>query len=335
VVKLRKLRIGLRQPVWHTSSAEPVLGTRFTLQIRCSKKRTGNEIAKQLQAEIERLENLFSVFRPQSALSVWRSSQHADKLYKTQAPELTEVLTLAELWRQRTNGYFNPMAGILTNRWKQAEATQVLPTSEELENLRRLLLEPHYSVDQNTGDVSKIGDCSALSLHAIAKGWIVDRAAELAMGDTRVSAVLVNIGGDLRVCGDELLAASTIAIENPLRAYDNEPPIGRVRLPAGGLATSGGSRRGFSIANQWFSHVINPQTGYPVDQIASASVFAPDTTSADAIATMLSVVDPSEGLAFLQKLEDQGTFPAGSLGCLLIDPTGKQFNNEAWTQHHA
>jgi FAD:protein FMN transferase len=332
VKALREFRFGLTQPGWNRYSFEPVLGTRFTLQVRSAKRRVADQVATKLQAEIERLENLLSIYRPQSALSLWRAPEWTGKLLSSDSPELTEVLALAELWRQRTNGCFHAMAGVLTNRWQHAQATQVLPNPGELEALRVSLLQPWYTVDSSTGDITKIGDCSALSLHAIAKGWIVDSAAELAMRDARVSAVLVNIGGDLRLCGNEAEAASTVAIENPLRAYDNEPPACRIRLLAGGLATSGGSRRGFTIDNQWFSHVIDPRTGYPVDRIASASVFAPDTTTADAIATMLSVVDPVEGLAFLQNLEDEGTFPAGSLGCLIIDPTGRQFSNGAWNQ---
>ncbi len=287
-------------------------------------------MATQLQNEIERLENIFSVYRPHSTLSRWKSSATPATLIALDNPELCEVLALAEHWRAQTGGCFTPLADEFTKRWREAEVKQSAPTAEELEVLCQAVSEPRYAINPSTGDVVKTADCSSLSLHAIAKGWIVDRAAEMALGDHRVSAVLVNIGGDLRLSGAPEFAASTLAIENPLRAYDNEPPISRIRITSGGLATSGGSRRGFSINGQWYSHVIDPRTGRPVDQVASASVHAPNTATADAIATMLSVVEPAEGLAFMLTLADSSAFASESLGCLIVDKTGYQFTNDVW-----
>ena len=319
----------LRRPRWYRSSAEPVLGTRFSLQVLCTQPRHAEAVSKLLQTEIERLENIFSVYRPHSTLSRWKNpdslgfvpnpgfsrlvpSPNVGTLRFRDHPELCEVLALAEHWRTVTGGCFTPLADEFTTLWRNAEAKQVLPSNDELETLAQTLIEPRYLVDPTTGDVTKTCDCTALSLHAIAKGWIVDRAAELAMADERVSAVLVNIGGDLRLCGPKDLATSTVAIENPLRAYDNEPPLRSITLRTGGLATSGGSRRGFSILGNWYSHVIDPRTGYPVNHVASASVFAPTAATADAIATMLSVAHPAEGLRFIASLTAQESFPKDS-----------------------
>jgi FAD:protein FMN transferase len=342
-VRFGTVRQRFTKPTWHRSSSEPVLGTRFTLQVLCTQQRVAEAVAVQLQTEIERLEDIFSVYRPHSTLSQWKNATAPGTLSALDYPELCEVLALAELWRVQTGGCFTPLADEFTKRWRKAEAHQIVPAEDELNALCRSVQEPRYLMTTSTSmsttntehgisDVTKIGDCSALSLHAIAKGWIVDRAAELAMRNERVSAVVVNIGGDLRLCGAEALASSTLAIENPLRAYDNEPPIARITMTSGGLATSGGSRRGFTINGQWYSHVIDPRTGHPVDRVASASVFAPTAAAADALATMLSVVAPDEGLSFLKSLADDGTFPSELMGCLIIDKTGQQFSNHAWDQ---
>jgi FAD:protein FMN transferase len=331
--RLRNVLPFSREPVWHRSSLEPVLGTRFTLQVLSTKPRVAQAIALQLESEIERLENIFSVYLPSSDLSQWKHAPLGTNEASLKAqvhPELCEVLALAEHWRLQTSGCFTPLADEFTKCWRDAEAKQLVPSSGELEALCTATAEPRYVVDAKTGDVTKTGDCSLLSLHAIAKGWIVDRAAELAMRNEQVAAVLVNIGGDLRLCGNGEMATSVVAIENPLRAYDNEPPIGQIRLSSGGLCTSGGSRRGFRIADRWYSHVIDPRTGYPVDSIASASVLAHDATTADAIATMLSVVEPAEGLAFVETLAFTGNFGQQSLGCLIVDNVGRLFSNQAW-----
>ena len=51
-----------------------------------------------------------------------------------------------------------------------------------------------------------------ISLNAIAKGYILDHVAQLAMQQVEVSGVLVDIGGDIRAAGN--LVAS-IAIADP------------------------------------------------------------------------------------------------------------------------
>ncbi len=59
-------------------------------------------------------------------------------------------------------------------------------------------------------------------------------------------------------------------------------------------------------------------------------MYAPDATTADAIATMLSVVEPVEGLAFVEALLHQGTLPPRTVGCLIVDAQGQQFSNHVW-----
>lgn len=59
-------------------------------------------------------------------------------------------------------------------------------------------------------------------------------------------------------------------------------------------------------------------------------MYAPDATTSDAIATMLSVVEPVEGLAFVEALMNQGTPPPATVGCLVVDAQGQQFSNHVW-----
>jgi FAD:protein FMN transferase len=113
-----------------------------------------------------------------------------------------------------------------------------------------------------------------------------------------LTSVLVNIGGDLMHFGER---GALVAIEDPHRPFDNVEPLLNVELHNGGFATSGSARRGFTINDTWFSHVIDPRSGHPVDRIASASVKARDAATADVLATVASVIDSAESLAFIEE----------------------------------
>jgi thiamine biosynthesis lipoprotein len=82
------------------------------------------------------------------------------------------------------------------------------------------------------------------------------------------------------------------------------PPIARLSLTRGGVATSGDYRNVRRVGSRVVSHVIDPRTGYPIDHdLASATVIAPTCAEADGLATATMVLGPIEGLELLESLE--------------------------------
>ena len=70
----------------------------------------------------------------------------------------------------------------------------------------------------------------------------------------------------------------------------------------GAVTTSGTYRNSFSKAGKRYSHLINPHTGYPIDNgMVSATVIAPDAITADALDNVCMVLGPEAALKFLQK----------------------------------
>ena len=136
--------------------------------------------------------------------------------------------------------------------------------------------------------VERLTDCP-LSLNAIAKGYIVDRACAAALVPGRgLHGLLLNVGGDLRVCGE---APRTLGIAAPWADSESTEPIAFLEVKERAVSTSGSSQRGFRINGQWYSHILDPRSGLPADRIASATVIAPRSTDADALATICNVLD--------------------------------------------
>jgi thiamine biosynthesis lipoprotein len=298
----------LRERPPHHATFEPVLGTRLTLT--CTPRRTSNDAAAERAVldEIARLEQCYSAYLDDSELRVWgRDITHVV------STDLANLLALGVQWQQRSGGTFNPAVASLTVRWREAERTGVAPSDDELTMLAGSIAEPRYDERGH-----HCGDCSQLTFNALAKGVIIDAAARTALSYCDIATV--DIGGDLRHVG---LGSRTVGVENPLRPFDNEPPIAVVEISNEGLATSGLARRGFRVGDRWFSHVLDPRTGHPVDHVASASVIAPDCATADAVATVLSVLPANKGLAWIAEQPE-------ALACLIIEPDGTQHANPAW-----
>lgn len=291
---------------------EPLLGTRVALRLRADGEADAAAAERAAIAEIERLEALLSAYRPDSEWSRWRRGEPVEA-----GPELHAVLSLAAHWHARSGGAFNPSAGVLRARWLRAVEEQEVPPADELAALAADIATLPFAIER--GRVERRGDCSRLDLHAIAKGWIVDRAATVATACARIHEVVLNAGGDLVHRGDGEVIAG---IEDPRRPFDNAPPMARVRVANAGLATGSGARRPYRIGGQAFDHTLDPTTGQPVAHVRSASVLAPDAATADALATAVAVLPVAEGLRLADATE--GT------ACLLLDADGELWRSARW-----
>ncbi|MCB0999028.1 MAG: FAD:protein FMN transferase [Acidimicrobiales bacterium] len=303
----------------HVSRHHPVLGT--SLEVRVTPPGDPDDadapvrarsIEDAVLAEFDRLEECCSAYRPDSAFARWRSG-----LIDDPGPELVDLLGLAADWLVRSAGAFHPATGAATARWRRAGVEGIEPSDDEL----AVLAAPSVPYLVTGGAIRRTGDTSVVDLHAIAKGWIVDRAVEVGRR-AGASRLVVNAGGDLVHAGE---GAVVVDVEDPLRAHDNAPPLDRVRLCAAALATSGRSRRGVRVGTRWFGHVIDPRSARPIEHVASASVIAPDAATADAIATVVGVLDPDESMAWVRGLE-----AAEHVACCLVLADGTVVADDRW-----
>jgi thiamine biosynthesis lipoprotein len=177
---------------------------------------------------------------------------------------------------------------------------------------------PLWRVDRAARTARRL-TCHTVSLDAIAKGYIVSRAAWRARLVPGVADVLLNIGGDVQHVGER---AVVVAVADPFAPAENGPPVATVRIENAALCTSGGYRRGFLASGRRVSHIVDPRSGEPAERIASASVLAPDCATADALSTAFSVMAPEESVALADSLVN--------VGCLVVEHDGTVTTNAVW-----
>ena len=301
------------RPHLHHVYIEGVLGTVLEIQTVASLRAVGPKVEDEILAEIDRLEAIFSLYQKDSEFNRWQTTHEADIEV---SPELAEVLSLSETWRARSRNAFNPAVEALTQKWKAGAQSGQTPDANELQTLAREIGAPLWEVE--AGRARRLTNHRA-SLNSVAKGYIIDRACAVARHNAAVDDVIVNIGGDLRHVGR---GAINVFIADPFARADNAPSLAQVRLHNVSLATSGRARRGFQIGERWFSHVLDPRTGWPVEQTVSASAIAPDALTADVLATICSVMVPNEAVAFADA--------QGQIGVYLVSENGAITSNARW-----
>jgi len=285
----------------HAEHFQGVLGTSLEVQVLTSSQVDARRAVQVALTEMDRLERVFSRYDPDSELNRWMNDARLEP-----STELATLLRRAETWRTRTRNAFHPGSEALTLLWRQAERGGRPPSETQVAEVLGRLQAPVW------GETPGWRPEVALNLNAFAKGFIVDRAAQV-MADCGAVAVLVNLGGDLRHLGHP---GVPVEVMNPFTPYDNAAPLARLPLQQQGLATSGGAFRGFQIETEQFSHLLDPRTGSPVRQVVGATVLAPTCADADVLATAFSVLSADESLSLTERLP--------GVACLLVLSDGTQ-----------
>jgi FAD:protein FMN transferase len=298
---------------------ENVMGTSLELRVLADDRESAQWAEDQVLGEIDRLCLIFSGYDRASEFSRWQATAGAPMSLSS---ELCEVLTACDVWRNRSGGAFDPRVEVFTRLWSGAAASGRMPDDSELAAARSRLAHPAWRITPGLHSVQRLSD-SPLSLNAIAKGYIVERACSAALLPGRgVHGQLLNIGGDMRVCGQ---TTRTIGIAAPWADSESTEPVALLEVKDRAVSTSGRSQRGFRINGQWFSHIIDPRTGLPTDRIASATVVAPRSIDADALATICNVLEPEVSLRLVSSLPD--------VECLIITTQKQIIRSAGWQRY--
>ncbi len=299
----------------YTSHFENVLGTSLQIKVKTLSEKQAAAAEAAALHEITRLSAILSTYDSKSEFSRWMQTSG------TPVPvsqELFEVLSLFDQWRARTGGALDASAQVISKVWKEAAATQTLPSGEMLREAIQKVQTLHWQLDaahQTATHTSKV----PLVLNSFAKSYIIRHATSAAMEVQGVDAVVVNIGGDIVVDGD---LRETIRISNPKADAENDAPLQTLLLDNRSVATSGNYRRGELINGQWYSHIVDPRTGMPVGEVISATVVSPNATDAGALATAFNVLTPDESATLA------ATIPGTEF--LLVTKDGLQIKSKGW-----
>ena len=300
----------------YVSNYENVLGTSLEFKFTSASEWEAEKAERAALSEIERLSSIFSAYDANSEFSRWMRSD-LNKPVKV-SKELFDMLQLFEQWKKRTNGALDASSAVAVNLWKQAAKNQKLPTHVEIDNVVSAMKQTHYKLDEQNLTATRITNVQ-LVMNTFAKSYIINLACDAALASSNVTAAVVNIGGDLVIKGD---VNDVVRVTNPRANAENDAPLDRLFVNNKAVATSGNYRRGEQIGKNWYSHIIDPRTGKPVEGVISATVITPNATDAGALATAFNVLSLAESKALAETINDAEY--------LIITSSGKRVESKGW-----
>ena len=253
---------------------------------------------EQIAARLDELEEHFSTYRPDSEIS--RFNALAGQGWFPVSPVFLDVLRQAESASGLSGGAFDPTVGPLVELWGfgAGEDSGLIPQREDLEQLLPSTGYMHLQLRETPPAVRRLRPGVQLDFSAIAKGYAVDEIWEL-LSQAGLSDYLVEIGGEVRTRGVRADGGDwSIGIESP----DGSGVTEAVRLRDAAIATSGDYRNYFQYQGRRYSHLLDPRTGWPVaHDLTAVSVVSDTAAVADALATALLVLGPTDGLELAER----------------------------------
>ncbi|MCH9681462.1 MAG: FAD:protein FMN transferase [Deltaproteobacteria bacterium] len=280
-----------------------LMGTRVSINVWAGPPAAADGVGaeKAIRAafdEMARLEQILSEWRPNSELS--RLSNAAGGPARPLSPELLDVLVRSRAIASATSGAFDPTFHGVGQLWSFAPGATP-PTRAEVEAKLPLVDWHELELDETagTGRLSKPG--MKLGLGAIGKGFAADEASAL-LARMGFPNHVVEVGGDTYAAGTKDGKPWMVGIQRP----GERGVVGA--LPSRNLAvvTSGDYQRYFEHEGTRYSHILDPQTGWPVPadrSPKSVTLVASNATDADAYCTAVAVMGVEAGMTFVETHE--------------------------------
>ncbi|MDT2830925.1 FAD:protein FMN transferase [Vagococcus carniphilus] len=178
--------------------------------------------------------------------------------------DLFELIKLGKEHSLPIESYLNIAIGPLTQAWHIGFEDARVPSQTEIASLLKTIDPKRIHLNELDKSVF-LEKGSSIDLGALAKGYIAD----LMVADLKrkqVTSGIINLGGNVLVFGNppnENRDEWYIEVQVPEQAQSKEPFLLKVRDKS--VVTSGVYERVLTKDGQIYHHIINPNTGYPVE----------------------------------------------------------------------
>ena len=243
--------------------------------------------------EIDRLEEVMSLYKPASELS--RVNRTAHLQAQTLSPDLYQVIQESLQYSELSEGAFDVTAGPLAERWKAVGRGEQPPSPAEEKGLRcgvgyrQVELIPPDRIRFHSPRV-------VLDLGAIGKGYAVDRAAAV-LRSCGIESALVNAGGSTFYAMGCPPGQSgwLVHLCDPSAHIDPH-----VVLHENSVSTSQQTAPGV-LGMPSFGHIIDVIAGEPLKSATAVSAVAESAMASDALSTAFLLMGPTKGRDLVKK----------------------------------
>ncbi len=229
---------------------------------------------------------------------VWKVN-HADGKPVTVDDRTRTILECALDVAKKSGGAFDPTIAPASGLWdftlEEGEEPS-LPDAQALEAAAELV---DYTKLQLTGNTVTLPAGMQIDLGGIAKGYIADEVAGY-FTEQGVKSAVINLGGNVFALGAKPTGGPwVVGLQDP--DDTTWTSTGKLLIEGGTVVTSGIYERGFEIDGVRYHHLLDANTGWPIqNDLKAVSIYCDQSMLADALSTACFALGTDQGKALLE-----------------------------------
>lgn len=294
--------------------AEPLKKTHFALDTVIELTLYDGEKEKAIDecmALIDRYEQLFS--RTIEGSDVWRIN-HANGEPVTVSQETAQMIGIAIKYSKLSEGLFDITIAPVSSMWEFEDEPHVVPEKAKIDEAIKLVDYRQIVLDGNVVRLSN--PKGAIDLGGIAKGYIADKLVEF-LKTRKVTKALINLGGNIVVMGERPDGTPwRVGVQGAFQ--DRNTAVAMFEVRDLSVVTSGIYERYFILNGNFYHHILNSKTGYPIEnELAGVSILSEKSVDGDCLSTTCFTLGIEKSKQLINTLD--------GIEAVFIDKQGKLY----------
>lgn len=282
------------------------MGSVVTIQGYCEKDKDNEKLEKIMLDEVKRVDLVVS--KNNTDAELYRINQNSGKLNKISDELFNYIWDTTDIYSMSENKV-SVTSGALTELWGIDTESFKLPKDDEIKDAIPLCLDANINATEDeNGQSIKVNEGQIFNLGSVGKGIACDKAIEKAKGLEECKGVVISVGGSVGVFGEhDGNDTWTVGIRNP---YGSSSDLfAKLKVKNSFISTSGNYEKKFTIDDKTYHHILDLETGYPVENdLVAVTVVANSGLESDAFSTMCYVLGEEKSKKFLEMYGAEAVF---------------------------
>lgn len=260
-------------------------------------------VLDELVIRLKEYEKRFSAHDPESELMAINKNAGIKPVKVN--PTLYELIKIGKEHSTAAGSSLNIAIGPLVQAWRIGFEDANVPSEEKIQSLLNITNANDIILDGPNQTVFLKKEGMFIDLGALAKGFIADLMIQ-DLESMQVSAGIINLGGNVMTYGkspNQPDGLFRVGIQHPFRERGNYITI--LKADNQSVVTSGIYERKFTKNNKSYHHILDPNTGYPIEtDIAGLTVVSKKSVDGEIWTSRLFGKTTDEIMDILNPLED-------------------------------
>jgi len=258
-----------------------------------------------IQDLLSQIDHSLSLYQPNSLISQFNKSKRGVKADH----HLMNVVRSSLLINATTQGCFDITSKPISLLWGfNASMPQSIPSKVLVSQTLKFVGSHHLSY---IGDsLIKSNPSTMIDCDGIAQGYTVDQLS-LFLRKKGIADFMVELGGEVFSSGKNLSGQDWVIGIEGTEVYERDDHFISKKISLSNMAvtTSGSMKKYRKLGNRYWSHIVDPSTGFPVENgIVSVTVIAKDAITADGYDNGFMVMGIQPALMLANQSENIGIY---------------------------